>query len=199
MASRRAFVAALLVFGLVGARLLLFELESLGEPQSYALVVNPRFLTFAVSAIAMLLAAWWAAKIFQPLALAPYFAGHVFMLLGLCLEIIGWAGRSVAAENRVSAETIGMSILFGVYAVMLVSAGVAMRSAINRVSGLGLTGIVILKLYLFDVWQLTRPYQILAFVILGILLLATSFLYSRFRRLIESWWKDEKSSYKAAN
>jgi hypothetical protein len=47
----------------------------------------------------------------------------------------------------------------GVYAVVLVSAGVATRTVINRLSGLGLTGIVILKLYLFDVWQLSRPYQ----------------------------------------
>jgi uncharacterized membrane protein len=68
--------------------------------------------------------------------------------------------------------------------------GVATRTIINRLSGLGLTAIVILKLYLFDVWQLTRPYQISAFVISGILLLVTSFLYSNFRRLIGGLWKD---------
>jgi uncharacterized membrane protein len=77
---------------------------------------------------------------------------------------------------------------------MLVSVGVASRSAINRLSGLGLIGIVILKLYLFDVWQLSRPYQISAFVVLGILLLSTSFLYSHFRRLIETWRKDDQTS-----
>jgi uncharacterized membrane protein len=192
--STRACVAALLVFALAGLRLLVFEVGALPDPESYSVIWNARFLTFSVSAVAMLLAAWWAAKIFPLFALAAYYAGHAFLLLGACLEIMGWAGRSVAAENRVSAETIGVSILFGVYAVILVSVGVATGSTINRVSGLGLTGIVVLKLYLFDVWQLTRPYQISAFVILGILLLATSFLYSHFRRLIESWWKDEKSA-----
>jgi len=194
LGSTRAVMGALLVFGLAGLRLLVFEADSLPDPQSYALLWNTRFLTFAVSGIAMLLAAWWGSKILQLFALATYFGGHVSLLLGLCLEITGWAGRSVSAEDRLSAETIGISILFGVYAVVLVSAGVATRTVINRVSGLGLSGIVILKLYLFDVWQLSRPYQISAFVILGILLLATSFLYSHFRRLIESWWKDEKSS-----
>jgi uncharacterized membrane protein len=194
LGSTRALMAALLVFGLVGLRLLVFEADSLPDPQSYAVLWNTRFLTFAVSAVAMLLGAWWGSKIFQLFALATYFGGHVSLLLGLCLEITGWAGRSVSAEDRLSAETIGISILFGVYAIALVSAGVATRTVINRLSGLGLTGIVILKLYLFDVWQLSRPYQISAFVILGILLLATSFLYSHFRRLIESWWKDEKSS-----
>jgi hypothetical protein len=190
LASTRALYAALLVFALVGGRLLLFEWGSLGDAQTYSLVWNTRFLTFAVSAAALLLAAWWGWKVWRGAGLATYFAGHAFLLLGLSLEITGWAERSVAAENRLSAETIGISILFGVYAVMLVSAGVATRTAVNRLAGLGLMGIVILKLYLFDVWQLTRPYQILAFVILGVLLLATSFLYSNFRRLMEGWWKD---------
>jgi len=113
---------------------------------------HSRFFTFAVSAIAMLLAAHWGSKLFPPAALAAYFSGHIVLLWGLCMEIIGWAERSAALENRLSVETIAMTILFGIYAVILVGGGVAARSAINRLAGLGLTGIVILKLYLFDVW-----------------------------------------------
>jgi uncharacterized membrane protein len=186
-------LAAVLVFALVAGRLLLFETESLPDPLSYPLLGNARFFTFAVAAAAMLLSSLWAAKVFRPAALATYFAGNIFLLWGLCLEIIAWAARSASVESRLSLETIAISILFGVYAVILVSVGVATRTTINRLSGLGLIGIVILKLYFFDVWQLSRPFQIIAFVILGILLLSTSFLYSHFRRLIESWWKDEKT------
>ena len=194
LASARTFIGASLVFALVIIRLLLFESASLVDPHSYSLLWNSRFFTFAVSSVAMLLAAHWGSKLFPPAALAAYFSGHIVLLWGLCMEIIGWAERSATLENRLSVETIAMTILFGIYAVILVGAGVAARSAINRLAGLGLIGIVILKLYLFDVWQLSRPYQISAFVVLGILLLATSFLYSHFRRLIESWWKDEKTS-----
>jgi hypothetical protein len=192
--STRALLGALVIFALVAGRLLAYEAESLPDPQSYALLWNSRSLTFAVSAVAMLLAAWWSSKFFQPAALATYFAGNIVLLWGLCLEIFAWSARSVAPENRLSVETIAVSILFGVYAVILVSVGVGTRSIVNRLSGLGLIGIVILKLYLFDVWQLSRPYQISAFVILGILLLSTSFLYSHFRRLVESWWKDDQTS-----
>jgi uncharacterized membrane protein len=192
--SIRAILAASAVFALVVVRLLLFEMETLPDPESYSLLWNSRFLTFAVSAIAMLLASWWASKIFPPAAITMYFSGHVSLLWGLCLEILGWAARSASAENRLSVETISISILFGVYAVVLIGAGVATRTALSRISGLGLFGIVVLKLYLFDVWQLSRPFQISAFVVLGILLLATSFLYSHFRRLIEHWWKDDKTA-----
>ena len=140
----------------------------------------------------MLLSSYWASKLLPPAALATYFAGHFSLLTGLCLEVFGWAARSSTADNLFSVETISTSILLAVYAVVLVSVGVATRTAINRLTGLGLIGIVILKLYLFDVWQLSRPFQISAFVILGILLLSTSFLYSHFRRLIETWWKMTK-------
>jgi len=192
--SNAALLAALFLFALIAVRLFAFELEALPDPHAYSLLVNSRFLTFLAAAIAILLAAWWGAKICPPVALACYYFGHISLLLGLSLEILGWAGRWASTENLLSVETIGISILFALYAVILVSVGVAARSSVNRISGLGLTGIVILKLYLFDVWQLSRPYQISAFVILGILLLATSFLYSHFRRLIESWWKDDKTS-----
>ena len=192
--STRAIIGALVVFGLVALRLLVFETETLPDPSTYSLLWNSRFFTFAVSAVAMLLASFWSSKIFEPVALATYFSGNIFLLWGLCLEIFGWAARSASPENRLSVETISISILFAVYAVILVSVGVATRTAINRISGLGLIGIVILKLYFFDVWQLSRPYQIAAFVVLGILLLSTSFLYSHFRRLIESWWKDDQTS-----
>jgi uncharacterized membrane protein len=81
-------------------------------------------------------------------------------------------------------QTIAVTILYAAYAVVLVSIGVATRSRANRRAGLALTAIVILKLYVFDVWQLSRVCQIIAFVILGVLLLSTSFLYSRFKNLI---------------
>jgi uncharacterized membrane protein len=113
------------------------------------------------------------------------------LLGGLCLEVIGWAERTTKPENLNSVLTIGITIMFALYAVALVSIGVARRSGINRLTGLALTGVVILKLYFYDVWQLGRVYQIIAFVILGILLLSTSFLYSKFKGFIEGWRKDE--------
>jgi hypothetical protein len=50
----------------------------------------------------MLLASFWSSKIFEPVALATYFSGNIFLLWGLCLEIFGWAARSASPENRLS-------------------------------------------------------------------------------------------------
>jgi uncharacterized membrane protein len=152
-----------------------------------------RFFTFALAAICLWLAAKWVTDP-PPLRLTYYLAGHLAMLWTLTQEVLVWARQTTAAENRVSVETISVSILYAVYAVVFVSLGVATRTAVNRIAGLCLIGAVVLKLYLFDVWQLGRFYRTLAFVALGVLLLSTSFLYSHFRSIIESWWKADTES-----
>ena len=54
---------------------------------------------------------------------------------------------------------------------------------------IGLVALVVAKLYLYDIWLLTRFYRITAFVALGVLLLAASFVYSRFK--LRAGVKDE--------
>ena len=181
--------AAMLVSGLVWFRLFLLDSWIYSDPASYQLVDNARFLTFLIAAVCSWLFAHWN----QPtlFALIEYIAGHVILLWGLCLEDVDWAARSSAAQNLSSVEAVSISILLAIYAVLLVVLGVATRTAIHRIAGLGLMGFVVAKLYLFDVWQLERVYRIWAFVGLGALLIATSFLYSHFRALIENWWKSD--------
>lgn len=192
--NERAMAIAVLVFGLVAVRLLFIDAWMLPDAGTYILVWNERFLTFTVASASLFLSARWTFRLSRTVALWEYFGGHVVLLWGLSLEVTAWAERSMPATNVLSAETLSLSILFGVYALILVSAGVATRTAVNRIAGLILIGIVIAKLYLFDVWQLQRPYRISAFIALGILLLSTSFLYSRFRPLIESLLKDDQAA-----
>jgi uncharacterized membrane protein len=181
---------ALLVSALVWIRLLTIDAWMYHNREPFTLVWNARFLTFLIAAFCSLLAAYWNRP--NPSALVEYIAGHVIMLWALSMDTVAWAARTTAPQNLLSVETVSISILFAIYGVILVSAGVATRTAINRIAGLVLMGIIVLKLYLFDVWQLGRVYRISAFVALGALLLATSFLYSHFRALIESWVKNDQ-------
>jgi uncharacterized membrane protein len=189
--NQRALIGGAFVFLIDVARVLLIESTSFSDVRSHALIANTRFLTFTVVGVALLLSARWSKAIWRGLALSEYIAGHVVLLTGLALEAMDWAFRTTPPQSLVSVQTLSISVLFGIYAVALIGIGVAFRSAINRVAGLVLIGIVILKLYFFDIWQLDRIYRISAFVALGILLIAASFLYSKFRRLVEGWWKDD--------
>jgi uncharacterized membrane protein len=155
-------------------------------------VINSRVLTFVVSAVSFWLGAWWL-RTRRPAAAASYVTGH-FIMLSICLlEFSDWAGTAVSVENRASLLAIGVSILMALYAVLLIGIGVGYRSALDRVLGLGLIALVVLKLYLYDVWEASRLFRMAAFVTLGVLLLLTSYLYSRFRPALENWWKDEEA------
>ncbi len=189
--NEKAILGSLIIFALTLFRLVILDSEMYANAQSHSLLWNRRFLTFVVVGLCLLTAARWS-QTFRRVALGEYFAGHFVLLFGLTLEVIDWASRSTPSQSVASVETVSISVLFGVYAVALIVLGVATRTALNRIAGLALIGLVIVKLYLFDVWQLERVYRISAFVALGALLIGTSFLYSRFRRTVESWWRDDE-------
>ncbi|MGH9668193.1 MAG: DUF2339 domain-containing protein, partial [Bryobacteraceae bacterium] len=162
------------------------------DPGSYSTLFNARFLTFLTAAVAFWLGAFWTRA--RILALLYYIAGHWVLLWAFSLEVLGWASRHAAPENVVNVESMTFSILVAFYAMTMVAIGVVKGSAINRMLALILIALVVAKLYLYDVWQLQRLYRMGAFVGLGILLLGTSYLYSRHRQTIENWWKSAKGA-----
>lgn len=185
----RLWFGAAVIYVLVIFRLYAFDAFL---PLPHPLLVNSRCLAFLTSAVSLWLGAWWLKSTRLPAATA-YVAGH-FILLSTCLlELTDWVQTTVSDDNRASVMAISVSILLAVYAVGLIGIGVAYRSVLDRILGLGLMGLVVLKLYLYDVWEASRLFRTAAFVSLGILLLLTSYLYSRFRPAIESWWKSEEA------
>lgn len=190
LSQERMHWGALAVFWLVAIRLITLDAWMLPNSQMYSTLWNGRFLTFFVSSVALWMGAYWGRE--RPTALIYYIAGHVVMLAGLTMEVLGWALRNSIPANIDSVESVGVSILWAVYALTLVGFGVVLRFVLNRILGLLLLGIVVIKLYIWDVWQLARVFRITSFVALGVLLLATSYLYSRYRTTIESWWKNEE-------
>ncbi len=179
--SRKTGFAALLVFFLVFLRLLAIDSAMYPSPRDYAALLNTRFLTFVTAAAASLLGARWFRA--GPEALATYLGGHFSLLFGLGLEVAGWARRS--SPQEASLESVSVSILTAAYGVALIALGVSTKTLVNRLLGLGLLALVILKLYLLDVWEMSRLYRIVAFGGLGILMLSASYLYSRYREKIE--------------
>jgi hypothetical protein len=189
--------ACWIVLMLAIARLLALDVFIYAQAFEYSTILNTRFFTFAVSTAAL----WLAAKFLAPdssekyldAALA-YVAGHGVFLFGLSLEIGGWVGRNVLPENQSSIQIVAISVMMTIYAVILVLAGVRTQAAIHRLLGLALVVLVVAKLYLVDVWVLGRLFRITAFLALGILLLALSYLYSRWRPALSRLLNTEPST-----
>jgi uncharacterized membrane protein len=185
--------SAMLVFALALFRLVAIDAWIFGRGSQYNLLANSRFLTFAVFAASLWLSVRWVHD--KEAALTAYVGGHIILLWALVMEVLGQTARSVQADKVFSVGTVSVSVLIAAYGVILIGAFVLGRFVVNRLLGLILLGFVVLKLYLSDVWVLERIYRVIAFGGLGILLLLTSFLYSRYRSKIGNWLKHDTAPH----
>lgn len=118
----------------------------------------------------------------------------VFSLLAnfLVLGIVTWSIHDayyLASDNNVNAtvnlrmlEQATYSAAWAIHAAILVAVGFALRVPMWRQLGLVGLGLVVGKVMLLDLSHLELFPRVLAFSVLGVLLLAVSFLYQRRRR-----------------
>ncbi len=162
---------------------------------------NARTYAFAGSAAALFVAAWQVARVdrFRLPAAALATAGHGLLLAVVVLEVrgllldvpppplapdaVGFRTFGRAFQEAVLAQQgrldMATTLVLGAWAAILVGAGFAARSALHRWIGLALFAGTLGKLALWDVWRLSRVYQIGVFTAVGALLLAASYLYAR--------------------
>ena len=81
-----------------------------------------------------------------------------------------------------------LTVSWALESVALLGCGFALRERVLRVEGLALLFACILKVFLYDLRNLETVYRILSFIALGVILLAVSWIYTRFhehvRRLL---------------
>lgn len=92
---------------------------------------------------------------------------------------LGWG---TATSLAVTGTWLGL-------AIATVVGGIIWRSAEVRMCALGVFGLTTAKVFLYDVWYLDPKIRTVAFVGLGVALMATSFLYRRYRERIKDWIK----------
>jgi uncharacterized membrane protein len=91
-----------------------------------------------------------------------------------------WRSADWINGRRVQiARDFTYSALWMAYGALLVLVGFWRRSALVRWQALVLIAFTIGKVFLYDVSELDRGYRILSFIVLGVLLLAISFVYQR--------------------
>lgn len=79
---------------------------------------------------------------------------------------------------------IGLSILWGVYSLMLIGLGIWKKKKHLRIGAISLFALTLVKLFTYDISHLDTIAKTVLFVSLGILLLIISFLYNKYKHLI---------------
>jgi uncharacterized membrane protein len=101
--------------------------------------------------------------------------------LGTLFAYLTLETNSFLAAYHPGLRAGGVSILWAVFALALVLAGIARDVGPLRWAGLVLFAIVSGKVFLHDLASLDTFWRIVAFIILGLLLIAGSFVYLRYR------------------
>ncbi len=174
--------AGILLLATAGIRLAAIPL---GAGNTFLL--NARFLTITVCAACFLATFLFASRaaidlgnaethIYHVLAIAA----NVYFLAALSLDVWDLYGRMPSLGiDRSLAQNLALSVLWLLYAIVLLVGGAIKKSAVARWQALALLGIVIVKVFFFDLSFLARFYRIVSFFLLGLALLLVSFFYQR--------------------
>jgi uncharacterized membrane protein len=80
-----------------------------------------------------------------------------------------------------------LTLAWGTEAILLLIGGFALRDRVLRLSGLGLFFLCTGKLFFWDLRNLETLPRIFSFIVLGLLMLAVSWGYARFRDQVKKY------------
>jgi uncharacterized membrane protein len=94
------------------------------------------------------------------------------------------ADVSGAADALRNLQQMSLSAVWMVYSILLVAYGMWRRLPALRIIAIALFGFTILKIFIYDLSFLVALYRIVSFLGLGVILLAVSYLYQRYKTAI---------------
>lgn len=111
---------------------------------------------------------------------------NILALVALSAEAVGYfesrreVGAGGAALHDLElAKQLSLSVVWALYGAGLLLVGRVRRSRLLRLLALALLGLTTLKVFFLDLSALDRAYRIVSFIVLGVILLAVSYLYQK--------------------
>lgn len=92
-----------------------------------------------------------------------------------------------------------LPIIWAILASICIYKGLKNETAEYSKIGFVLIAVMILKLYTYDVWEMDNISRIIAFIILGIILLLSSFLFQRLKKIIRNLVENKNENHEAEN
>ncbi len=189
-------IALLLLMGAT-FKLIVIDL-SFYDAQWHTLLFNQTFGAFALMVAALSCGVLLYAKTEKieteerrNLVFALTIALNVLALVALSAEALGYFAKQLSQPNLLEggirdlrlAQQLSLSVIWTIYGGVLLTIGILRRNLLLRMMALLLLSLSILKVFFWDLSSLDRVYRMISFLVLGLILLAVSLLYQRFRFL----------------
>lgn len=179
---------AIIIFLLAGLHILSELRESYLEktlPQYYQkgfFHIGIRYISFALVVLTLYNLHRCLKQDFLSVRYQPIF--HIILhttILWICSnELINW----LELASSSNAYKLGLSILWGLYSLLLISFGIWKKNKYLRIGAFALFGITLIKLFFYDIAHLNTISKTIVLVSLGVFLLIISFLYNKYKLVI---------------
>jgi uncharacterized membrane protein len=137
-----------------------------------------RFIDFALIACLLLFLIRAGSKYVSKM----YIKGFIFLPVLLMFIYASLETNTLFYWRLASFRPGAISVLWALFAISFLALGIKNASKMWRYSGLALFIIVVAKVFLFDLSDMEAIYRVIAFMIVGVLLLAGSFVYIKAER-----------------
>jgi uncharacterized membrane protein len=177
-------VAGVALFGVAVAQTI--ALLASAPPTSQLVLLNPRAACAALVIALSYLLAWFVRRAGGAASRAfgigtALLTAQLVTLVALTSEIDAyWAIRDGRVERQLM-----LSVTWALYGTTLVIVGLVRRYPPIRYFAIGVLGLTIAKVFFVDMAELDRIYRVGSIIALGVLLLVTSFVYTRWSTPID--------------
>lgn len=212
----RVYAAIMLLLGIF--RLFMFDSQVRLAESGFTTVFNTRFAAYLIVIVALYIGAYLYMQHKQELPedeqkMAVYvsLAANILSLTVLTLEINSYfeaqyiksqVGTAPAIQNYTLRRDLNqttqvvISIAWALYAIALLIVGILKRVKPIRLLALLVFGIALVKVVFVDMNGMEQVYRIIAFIGFGVILIAASYLYQRFKDHIKDFILEEDAEIK---
>lgn len=165
------------------------------------MLIYIRYIAFALFGLLLYLVHAMLKKDSTNSSISKIYSGgmiHVFVLILLSVELIHlnilqhYDGAESVYIGTSAVYRIGLTSLWGIYAFVLFAYGIIRRKQVVRITAISIVGLAVLKLLLADTMGMSTGYKVIAYILLGVILLVVAFLYQKFKKVLFSDEEDEK-------
>ncbi|MBD3307628.1 DUF2339 domain-containing protein [candidate division KSB3 bacterium] len=167
------------------------DFEAFFFRNGYAYLWFERYLASLTILVALGLAAFLVtrAKVFFKGRDVPVLWGLfvLYLFVALNIEVSGFF-----YDYSTQARFAAISVLWTLFSLVLMIVGFSLNLSILRKCAMGLFAVTMLKVFLLDMANVSTPYRVISFLVLGLMLIGASYLYYRFKDRILPAEDDEE-------
>jgi len=153
-----------------------------GDPVGVYPVVNVLLSAYALPGILLLASVWWLEAIGFAIFKRPIqLLSFLLIFVYITLEVQrGFQGSVLSGDPQSDAEFYAYSLAWLGFALALLALGIYRGAPMLRYASLGVLLIAVLKVFLFDMADLTGLLRVASFLGLGLCLVGIGYVYQRF-------------------